>query len=87
MKSELEHKLDLLRVTSKQSACLEIMLRVRNTCIGMDAEGWAFHTGKVFGKYLQELKAEERKLNAEGEAYDKAQDAKLEAEREEDCPF
>jgi hypothetical protein len=84
MKTELDHRLSLLQVTSKQTACMELMLRVRNACIGLDNIDWAFTTGKIFGEYLKELGEEERKLNAEGEEYDKAQEALL---KDEDLPF
>ena len=89
MKSELDHKLDLLRVAAKRSACFDLILRIRNECIGLEESGWAFTTGKIFGEYLEELEEEERRLNAEGEEYDKAKDAELEAARDKDIdiPF
>ena len=83
MKSELDHKIDLVSVVARQKACLDLMVRVRGAITDPQ---FAFSTGRIFGQYLQELKEEERKLNAEGEAYDKAQDAELEA-RGEDIPF
>ena len=69
MKSEMEHRLELLTVTSKINACLEMRTRIQ--------------------AYLNELYEQERTLHAEGEEYDKAKDAELEAARDEDIdiPF
>jgi len=56
----IEKSMDQLVLSGKKRACFELMQRVQNECIGMDAEGWAFHTGKVFGEYLKEIEAQEK---------------------------
>lgn len=44
-----------LVLLGKKQACLILMQRVRNECLGKDADGWASHTGRIFGEYLKEL--------------------------------
>lgn len=58
----LETKLDELRVAAKRTACLTLMERIRNECLGLDADQWSCTTGKIFGDYLRELKEEENRL-------------------------
>lgn len=62
LNDKLNKSMDKLVLNGKKSACLELMQRVRNECLGRDADGWSFHTGKIFGEYLKEIEASECKL-------------------------
>jgi hypothetical protein len=57
----IDESIDKAILIGKKQACLELMQRVRNECLGLDADGWTFHTGKVFGEYLRELEAQEKR--------------------------
>jgi hypothetical protein len=59
----MDTQLKRISVMAKQAACMELMNRVRDTCLGMDVSGWAFNTGRIFGEYLKELQAQEALLN------------------------
>jgi len=52
----------IAEIVAKRHACLELMGRVRNECLGLDADQWSFRTGRIFGEYLRELEAEEQRI-------------------------
>ena len=58
----LDKELSLMSNMAKQSGAAELQRRITDVCIGLDADGWAYHTGRVFGQFMGELQAEEKRL-------------------------
>ena len=47
---------------AKQAAAMELQRRITEVCIGLDTDGWAYNTGRVFGEFMRALQIDEKRL-------------------------